>query len=123
MTELLRFGVNGLVATAVHYGALTFNLEVLGLASAGLANGCAALLGIASSFIGSRYFVFRRAAQPWLGQLGRFGGLYASIALLHTVLLGIWSDLWGLDYRIGFLLATGVQVVLSYLGNKWLVFK
>lgn len=123
MTELFRYVANGLVATAVHYGVLTFNLEVLGFASAGLANGCAALFGIASSFVGSRYYVFRRAAQPWLGQLGRFGGLYASIALLHAILLWVWSDLWGLDYRIGFLLATGVQVVLSYLGNKWLVFK
>ena len=36
--ELFRFVVNGLVATAVHYAVLTFNLEVLGFGSAGVAN-------------------------------------------------------------------------------------
>ena len=33
-----RYVVNGLVATAVHFAVLTFNLKVLAFASAGLAN-------------------------------------------------------------------------------------
>ena len=122
--ELLRFIVNGLFATGVHYAVLTFNLQVLGFPSAGLANLCAAFAGITASFLGSRFFVFASAQpQPLLTQALKFSGLYGAIAVLHGLALWLWTDKWGLDYRLGFLLATGMQVSLSYLGNKFLVFK
>ncbi len=123
MSEILRYGLNGLVATGVHYGVLTFNLKVLGFTSAGLANGIAALFGITCSFFGSRYFVFRKTDVPVLAQALKFSGLYGLIALLHASVLLVWTDWLAFDYRIGFLLATGVQVTLSYLGNKKLVFR
>lgn len=122
--ELLRFVVNGLVATAVHYAVLSFNLKVLGFGSAGLANFCAAFFGITSSFLGSRFYVFAGSTQQaWLPQALKFSGLYATTALLHGLILWAWTDRLGLDYRLGFVLATGLQVSLSYLGNKFLVFK
>ena len=122
--ELIRFVVNGLVATAVHYAVLTFNLEVLGFGSAGVANLCAAVVGIATSFLGSRYYVFAGCArQAWLPQAIKFSGLYGAMAMLHWLVLRLWTDRLGLDYRLGFVIATGLQVALSYLGNKFLVFK
>ncbi|HHW4681225.1 MAG TPA: GtrA family protein, partial [Xylella taiwanensis] len=59
--QVLRYLLNGLFATAVHYTILRFNMEVLDLHLAGLANGIAAVFGITVSFIGNRYFVFRIA--------------------------------------------------------------
>jgi putative flippase GtrA len=123
LAELGRFVVNGVVATAVHYGVLTFNLRVLGMPSAGVANFVAAWFGIAASFYGSRYFVFRRADAPLGPQALRFLALYASIACLHGLLLFVWTDVFGLDYSVGFLVGTAMQMVLSYLGNKWMVFR
>lgn len=120
--EVARYVVNGLAATAVHYGVLSFCLEVLKLPSAGLANLVAAAFGITASFFGSRYFVFRRPDEPMLRQAARFGALYAAIAVLHALVLALWTDAGGLDYRWGFLVATGLQVALSYWGNKRLVF-
>lgn len=121
--RLLRYIVNGLVATVVHYVVLSFGLEVLRIPSAGLANLMAAGVGITTSFLGSRYFVFLAGSRPVLGQASRFIALYALIALLHGATLWLWSDMGGLDYRIGFLLATCMQVALSYFGNKHLVFR
>ena len=122
--EILRFIANGLFATGVHFAVLTFNLKVLGFESAGLANLCAAVAGISASFLGNRFFVFAAAEpQPLLTQAIKFSGLYGAIAVLHGAVLWLWSDVWGLDYRLGFLLATGMQVTLSYIGNKLLVFK
>lgn len=122
LDEFVRFFINGLVATAVHYAMLTFNLLTLTLPSAGLANLIAACFGITSSFLGSRYFVFQRHEVPIAAQAAKFASLYASIALLHGAFLLLWTDWMRLDYRIGFLFATGVQFSLSYLGNKLLVF-
>ena len=121
--ELLRYVINGMVASAVHYGVLTFNLEVLNFPSAGLANLAAALFGIITSFLGNSYFVFRKTDEAILLQAMKFLGLYCVLAVLHFLVLLIWTDWLGLDYRIGFLIAIVLQVSLGYIGNKILVFK
>jgi len=118
-----RYIVNGVVATAVHFAVLTFNLKVLGFASAGLANMVAAVFGITTSFAGSRIYVFHGSAEPLLRQIYRFILLYVSIALLHGALLYAWTDVMSLNYIAGFGIATVMQVIFSYWGNKVLVFK
>ena len=122
-SEFGYYVLNGLVATAVHYCALTFNLEVLEMRSAGAANMLAAVLGISSSFLGNRYSVFKGHHDSAVHQAVKFSILYASIACLHGAILYWWSDILGHDYRAGFLIATFLQVVLSYWGNKTLVFR
>lgn len=120
--QLIRYIINGLVATAVHFSVLTFNLDVLGFQSAGVANLFAAIAGIGTSFLGGRYYVFENKDGSFAHQLGKFVLLYATIACLHGLILLVWTDSMHLDYRAGFLLATAVQVSLSYFGNKLLVF-
>ena len=121
--QLLRYIINGLVATAVHFAILTFNLEVLKIPSAGVANFIAACIAITVSFFSSRHFVFRATHAPVLRQAVFFVVLYGLLALAHGVILYLWTDRAGFDYRIGFLLATCVQVAGSYIGNKLVVFK
>jgi putative flippase GtrA len=121
--QFFRYVVNGLLATGVHFTVLTINLEVLQLAYAGVANLIAAAFGIAASFIGSRYFVFAGRGAPLLPQAAKFALLYAAIAALHGAVLFGWTDRLKFDYRIGFLIATGLQMLLSFYGNKLLVFK
>lgn len=121
--EVVRYGINGLAATAIHYGVLIVNLKFIGVPSAGLSNLIAAIFGIGASYLGSRYFVFASTNEPIFTQAIKFGSLYGAIALLHGLVLLIWTDWYGLDYRLGFLIATAIQVSLSYVGNKYLVFK
>ena len=121
--QLLRYLINGLVATTLHFAILAFNLEVLHVASAGLANFVAACIAITFSFSSSRHFLFRAAHTPVLRQAVAFGVLYALLAVTHGVILYLWTDRAGFDYRIGFLVATGFKVACSFIGNKLLVFK
>jgi len=121
--QSVRYIANGLLATGVHFLVLTFNLKVLGWSSAGLSNLVAALFGITSSFMGSRYFVFQGSREPLLKQIYRFLLLYAAIAGLHTFVMHVWVDVYVLNYIAGFVVATVMQVLFSYWGNKVLVFK
>ncbi|WP_367381297.1 GtrA family protein [Stenotrophomonas cyclobalanopsidis] len=121
--QVVRYLINGVVATAVHYGVLQFNIEVLYVQLASVANAIAAVFGITVSFIGSRYFVFRGQQSSVVRQGAHFVLVYVLIALLHAAVMYVWADYLGMDYRIGFLLATGMQMVLSFLANKFLVFK
>ena len=120
--ETARYAVNGLVATVVHFGVLQINLKILAISPVGLANFIAACFGVICSFVGNRYFVFTSQNKSGLSQVLRFGGLYTTIALLHGIVLYLWSDLQGWDYRTGFVVATMLQVVSSYWGNKLFVF-
>lgn len=121
--QSVRYLINGLAATAAHFAVLTFNLQVLGWGSAGIANLVAAVFGITTSFLGSRYFVFQGSVEPLLKQIYRFIFLYAAIALLHGALMYVWADHYRLNYIAGFVVATGMQVLCSYWGNKRMVFK
>ena len=122
-SQFARYIVNGVIATSVHFAVLSFNLHILMMSSAGVANFCAAVVGITTSFLGSRYFVFGSRDEKILHEASRFVLLYASIAVLHGLVLFVWSDISHFDYRIGFLIATLLQVSFSYWGNKTLVFK
>lgn len=120
--EAVRYIANGLFATAVHFSVLWVCLQVVLIPSAGLSNFLAACVGITVSYLGSRYFVFRATDSHIFGQATRFLLLYGAIALCHGAILLIWTDILGWDYRLGFLLATGLQVITSFIGNKLLVF-
>lgn len=121
--QLARFVVNGLAATAVHFGTLTFLVEVVHVGSKGLANSIAAVFGILTSFLGNRYFVFASKTGSLRRELLRFSALYAALALLSGVLMALWADVLAFDYRIGFVVISSIQLVFSFLGNRMLVFK
>lgn len=121
-SEILRYFLNGILAASIHFLVLSVGLEIFRFQSAGVANFIAAIFGSTSSFIGARYYVFCKNEQNILRQALSFGMLYLAIALLHGFVMYIWSDLAGLDYRIGFVVATTIQVVLAYFGNKTFVF-
>jgi len=123
LRQFARFVVNGLAATAVHFGTLTFLVEVVNVGSKGVANSIAAVLGIFASFLGNRFFVFASKTGSLRRELLRFSALYATLALLSGALMALWADVLAFDYRIGFVVISGIQLVLSFLGNRMLVFK
>jgi len=119
----VRYLINGLVATCVSYAVLYVCVNVLNVPSKGVANFVAAVFGITASFLGSRHFVFPGTSESVWHQLARFWVLYAVLALMQAAVLFIWSDWAGLDYRVGFLVGTFLQMVCSYFGGKHWVFK
>ena len=56
--SIVRFAINGLVATGVHYLAMVFAIYVLGITWYSLAYAFAFLFAVAASFWGNKYFVF-----------------------------------------------------------------
>jgi putative flippase GtrA len=122
MAEILRFIANGLFATLIHFAVLVLCIEALTFPSAALANLVGVMAGIAVSFLGSRYFVFRRNTGTMGWQAVNFVVLYVGIAFIHAVILLLWTDILTLDYRVGFVLASGLAAAFSYWGNRTLVF-
>lgn len=117
-----KFIINGLVATGVHFSTLFVLVEVVGVPIVGLANALAAIVGITTSYLGNKFFVFG-SREDVAKTLPRFLLLYATIAAMHGTFMLLWCDFARLDYRLGFLVATGLQFILSYAGNVRLVFR
>ena len=115
--------INGIAATAVHYAVFTSNIFIFEFASAGIANLIASIFGIITSFLGNRYFVFKNLDRNIFDQGLNFFLLYSVIAAMNGLILYIWSDRIGLSYNLGFVLATALQFILSFYGNKFLIFK
>lgn len=118
---MVRFGVVGLVATLVHYAALTVLVELLAIPPA-LANGLSFCAAVAVSYFGQASWVFnvdRKAPQA----PARFG-LIAVLGLLANVgIMAVSHDMLGLDYRIGFIVSVVIVPMLTFLANKFWVFR
>lgn len=120
--EFLRYLLNGVACTLIHYFALVFFMEVVDMVSAGAANVFAASIGIVASFFGSRYFVFRGHTGTARSQFVCFVILYGIVAMTHGIVLFLWTDVGGFDYRSGFLIALAIQISSTYIGNRYWVF-
>ena len=123
LSQPVRYIVNGLTATVINFATLSLFVSLLGDGRAWLASALASVVGITASFLGARYFVFPGGKDSVAVQVGKFVAVYAATACVHAAVLFLWSDTLGWDWRIGFVLATGLQVAVSYTANKFFVFK
>lgn len=121
--QILRFIANGLFAAGVHFFVLYLLMVNMAFASAGIAGLLAAVVGTAVSYLGCRWLVFGVTSRPILLQAARFWSLYAVMAALHGMVLWLWSDIGGLDFRLGFVLATALQSMLTFIGARQWVFQ
>jgi putative flippase GtrA len=123
VNEVFRYVLNGMAATAFHYLALYSCIEILNFKSIGLANFYASLVGISSSFMGNRYFVFEPTNEKTVSQFFKFISSYSLVALIHGVFLYIWSDILLKNYNYGFAIAVAIQFLLGYYASKRFIFK
>jgi putative flippase GtrA len=117
----LRFVLNGVIATVVHFLVLTFLVKIVQMGSAGIANGVASIFGITASYIGNRILVFR-THRPHLRTFPKFLALYGAVAVLNVLVLAASTDYGNFPYEIGFLIATAASFLLSYFGSRHFVF-
>ena len=120
--QFLRYWINGLVATSIHYSLLSANMVMFKFESAGAANLVASFFGITASYVGNCYFVFRKKCTI-MGQAVKFIWLFAVLAVMNGFVLYIWSDKIGLGYNSGFIIAVTLQLILGFYASRHVVFK
>lgn len=93
------------------------------LNSIALANIIACWFGVLVSFLGNKYIVFKSVSGNFSGQFFHFFTFYFLVAIVHGAFIYVWSDFNGYNYRVGFLIATAMQVLITYNYNRILIFK
>jgi len=119
--SLFRFAMNGLVATGVHYLVMLIAIQILHITMYSLAYAFAFFFGVTASFLGNKYFVFRRK-QSQSYQFFKFITLYIVLLLFTSITMWAVSDYAGFHYDIGFMVAAILQFIGGYLGSRYLIF-
>ena len=119
--SIVRFTINGLVATGVHYVAMVFAIHVLGITWYGLAYAFAFLFAVVTSFFGNKRFVFKyHQVQDF--QFVKFVALYLGLLVMTSLTMWAVSDYGGLHYNAGFIITVTLQFIGGYLGSRYLIF-
>jgi putative flippase GtrA len=122
LREVSLFLINGFLATLIHFAALILFVNSAGL-SYGLSNFLSFLVGSISSFLGNKFFVFKvKNKFRTSSQFIKFFFLYLALAFEHGVALYWWSDINEYNYIVGFLLITMLNIIISFIFNKYIIF-
>lgn len=122
LREVSLFLINGFLATLIHFAALILFVNFVGL-SYGLSNFLSFLVGSISSFLGNKFFVFKvKNKFRTSSQFIKFFFLYLALAFEHGVALYWWSDINEYNYIVGFLLITMLNIIISFIFNKYIIF-
>jgi len=121
--EAILFILNGGIATAVHFTVLILLIEKLDVQSLVHANIVAGVAGVSYSFLGNKYFVFNFPRGNIYYQASKFILIYICIIFFHTLILNISTNVYGLDYRASFVIASLIIIIISFLSNKFMVFR
>ena len=122
LREVSLFLINGFLATLIHFAALILFVNSAGL-SYGLSNFLSFLVGSISSFLGNKFFVFKVKNKFRItSQFIKFFFLYLTLAFEHGIALYWWSDINEYNYIVGFLLITMLNIIISFIFNKYIIF-
>tara|TARA_B100000787_G_scaffold98921_1_gene72976 strand:+ start:664 stop:1089 length:426 start_codon:yes stop_codon:yes gene_type:complete len=120
--EIFLFLINGFLATLVHFVTLTLFVNFAGL-SFGASNFISFLVGAISSFLGNKFFVFKvKNKFRTTSQFIKFLFLYLTLAFEHGIALYWWSDINEYNYIVGFLLIAMLNMAISFIINKYIIF-
>jgi putative flippase GtrA len=119
--EIIRFGVVGLTATAMHYLTLILMVELLAIPPT-LANGLAFLCALFITYLGQSLWVFQERSQHSITQMLRFTVSLGVGLLSNMAIMAVSMHALGLGYQNGFLLSLLLVPVLSFMINRFWVF-
>lgn len=118
--QFIRFSASGAVGTALHYLALVFLVDALGLAVATATLG-GFIVGAGTNYILARRFVFATARSHVLA-LPRFLSVAATGAVLNTfIVLHIYNA--GVHYLLAQVAATVVVLAWNFAANRMWTFR
>ena len=123
--ELMRYGIIGLLTTAVSYGTL-YILYYQRHIEGNLANILSIACAIVFAYVANKLFVFRSHQNSWRKLLQEgisFLGARLFGMLIEVVGFFVLETLLGIEAMISKILINIVVLILNYLFSKLLVFR
>jgi putative flippase GtrA len=121
LAEMIRYGLVGVVNTAVGLAVILLGMNVVGLHYA-LANALGYGLGLIVSYLLNRRFTFRSSRRIVSGEPLLFLFVFGISYAVQMGLLILCVELLRMNRSLAQILAMGVYTACGYLGNKFITF-
>jgi len=120
--QVSRFAAVGVVATLVHYLVIVLLVDLLHWVGPTPATVAGSVFGIATAYFGNAHFVFEIEERRHAVYVPRFVVIYLSVMAIHAGMMYLFADRMGLQYTVGFVVATAFSAITTFLANRYLVF-
>lgn len=118
MSQLIKFGLTGGVATALHYVVYALGLYIFGF-SAGLSTAIGYFAGSVLSYVVNYKFTFKSNADHKTA-LTLFYIMVILAGTLNTLIVAFAADLSNIDPWVSQILATAVVFIVNFIvSRKW----
>lgn len=121
LSQTARFAAVGLAATATHYLAVVFLMEVARMPLAAAANVIGVVAGSTVSYVGNCFWTFGASGRHG-ARMVRFAIVYGLVFALNGLLMLVAADLLGIPYLIPLVVSLALTPVVTYLFNRYWVF-
>lgn len=121
--KFLKFGITGVMNTAIDWGIYTLCIEVFMMRSAWTAQFFGTVFAMANSFVVNKLWTFKKTKGFEFGELRRFLLVNAVSLGLSMVAIYILSDIVGVNKYLAKVPIAFVTIVINYFGNKLFVFR
>lgn len=119
LARIIRFGIVGVLATAVHVGTVMLLVENRWLPDPLMANVVAFSCAVLVSFFGHSRWTFGQRRQD-LPQFLRFLATTLLALGLNQLIMGVSTRMLGLDYRLAMALIVVLVPLFTYaLARSW----
>ena len=123
--ELIRYGVCGLITTAINVIAFHVCYEICGIQFL-ISNTIAWILAFLFAFISNKLWVFE--SKEWTGKKAvteMVGFLVARLAtlVLDTFLMWLMVDMMTMNGTLSKVISNVITIVINYLASKFIIFK
>lgn len=118
LEQIIKFGFVGAVAFLIEYGILILLTDVFGIYYL-VSSVIAFTVSVIFNYYASVRWVFTvRKKQQTSQQLAVFIILSVIGLLINTLVMWLLTGIFGMDYRISKILATGVVMVYNFITRK-----
>ena len=123
--ELIRYGVCGLITTAINVIAFHVCSEICGIQLL-ISNTIAWILAFLFAFVSNKLWVFE--SKEWMGRKAvteMVGFLAARLTtlVLDTFLMWLMVDMMTMNGTLSKVISNVITIVINYLASKFIIFK
>lgn len=119
--QIIRFGGIGVLATLTHFLVLTLSVEALRLVPT-FANGIAFCVAVFVTYFGQSYLVFDNKEHSLVKSTKFLSSAFLGLGLNMTIMF-VTTNFLEWSYILGFFLSTIIVPAVTFVVNKFWVFK
>ena len=122
LKKFMKFGMTGLLNTAVDFAVYSFCLEILGfdIKLAQPAGQCAA---IANSYLINKNWTFEKRENYNISEMLKFLLINGGSVGINILSAYIFHDILGVNEYVCKIPTAFITIMINYFGNKFFVFK